>query len=103
MAKLQKTRQPGDQIRINLSGTVADEVVASALELGISYSAYVQLRLQGQLNKETSSVYVRPDQSQRVHSSAHWPLTVVPNPPQTTTTPDEPKQTIRSLSELPSV
>ncbi|ESA37152.1 hypothetical protein N836_00295 [Leptolyngbya sp. Heron Island J] len=88
MAKgAQKDREPGDQIRVNLSGSVADAVVDGSSELGISFSAYVQLRLLGKLDApETQGRQQRAGQSK---------------PQKTIPVHITPEQPVLTLSELP--
>lgn len=85
----QKDRSPGDQIRVNLSGDVADDVVKACTELGISYSAYVQLRLLGRLTPDTTPA--GPEQT----------VPVQPNPTKAATGYSTPTETVLTLSDLP--
>lgn len=87
----QKNRQSGDQIRVNLSGSVADAVVDGSSELGISLSAYVQLRLLGKLDApETPSA--NQGKQKRVGQG---------KPQQTVPVQSEPQQPMLTLSDLP--
>lgn len=95
MPKSVKSRASGDTIRINLSGIVADGVVEAAARLGISYSAYVQLRLQGQLGRMADS------RTDSVQSAPTQPITVLSELPKVIQA--EPKRLITDLSQLPAV
>ena len=99
MPKTQKSRQPGDPVRVNLSGDVADHVASAASQLGISFSSYVQLRLQGQLPSQTNLVPFELSRQESVSQNPGRPLMALPEPSQATH--DEPK--IQSIADLPSV
>ncbi len=96
MARSSQSRQSGDQIRVNLNGDVADSVVETARSLGISYSAYVQLRLLGQLPPPLGEGALGPSAPQETSPVHSEPSEAVP-------VQNRARGAKLSLSDLPSV